>query len=130
MKRRAPKSKQTQSRQRAHAYGISAETYAAWFLRLKGWRILKRRYKTKVGEIDLIAKRGKTVIFVEVKARRSRDAALEAVTLKNQKRVSRAAKIFVSKHPKAGFYTLRFDVVLVCPWQLPEHLPNAFYAKD
>lgn len=90
-------------RQRAHKRGLAAETWAAWYLRLTGWRILKRRYKTKAGEIDLIAKKRKTVAFVEVKARKTRDAALEAVTPASQKRIAKAAKIFVSQHPKAGF---------------------------
>jgi putative endonuclease len=120
----------TQKRRRAHALGLNAESLAAWYLRLTGWRILKRRYKTKAGEIDLIAKRGKTVAFVEVKARKTRRAALEAVTPASQQRIARAAKIFVSQHAKAGFYTLRFDIVIVCPWTLPERIVNAFEARD
>lgn len=119
-----------QKRQKAHALGLSAETWAAWYLRLSGWRILKRRYKTKAGEIDLIAKKRKTVAFVEVKARRTRVAALDAVTPASQRRIVRAAKIFVSEHPKAGFFTLRFDVVVVRPWRLPERIANAFEASD
>lgn len=120
----------TEKRRRAHALGLNAETLAAWYLRLTGWRILKRRYKTKAGEIDLIAKRRKTVAFVEVKARRTRRAALEAVTPASQKRIVRAAKIFVAQHAKAGFYTLRFDIVIVRPWALPERIENAFEAWD
>lgn len=117
-------------RQRAHKRGLAAETWAAWYLRLTGWRILKQRYKTKAGEIDLIAKKRKTVAFVEVKARKTRDAALEAVTPASQKRIAKAAKIFVSQHPKAGFFTLRFDIVVVRPWALPERIENAFEARD
>ncbi|MCV0425995.1 MAG: YraN family protein [Roseibium sp.] len=124
------KSAAADKRRRAYAQGLSAETWAAWYLRLTGWRILKHRYKTKVGEIDLIAKRRKTVAFVEVKARKSRRAALEAVTPASQKRISRAAKIFVAQHPKAGFYTLRFDVIVIRPWALPERIANAFDAWD
>jgi len=120
----------TERRRRAHALGLSAENLAAWYLRLTGWRILKQRYKTKAGEIDLIAKRRKTVAFVEVKARKTRRAALEAVTPASQRRIARAAKIFVSQHAKAGFYTLRFDIVIVRPWALPERIANAFEAKD
>lgn len=120
----------TEQRRRAHALGLSAETLAAWYLRLTGWRILKRRYKTKVGEIDLIAKKRKTVAFVEVKARKNRLAALEAVTPASQQRISRAARIFVTEHPKAGFFTLRFDVIVVRPWALPERISNAFEAWE
>lgn len=121
---------ETDRRRQAHALGLSAETLAAWYLRLTGWRILKRRYKTKAGEIDLIAKRRKTVAFIEVKARKSRQAALEAVTPASQKRISRAAKIFVTEHPKAGFFTLRFDIIVVRPRALPERIANAFQAWE
>ena len=119
-----------EKRRRAYLFGLSAEVLAAWRLRLAGWRILKRRYKTKAGEIDLIAKRRKTVVFVEVKARRTRDAALEAVTPASQARIVRAAKIFIAKHPKAAFYTLRFDVIIVCPWRWPQRIENAFEARE
>lgn len=118
------------SRRRAHSLGLSAEAYAAWYLRLTGWRILKHRYKTKAGEIDLIAKRRKTVAFIEVKARKNRTTALEAVTPASQKRIARAARIFVTEHPKAGFFTLRFDVIVIRPWALPERIANAFEAHD
>lgn len=120
----------SERRRQAHALGLSAESWAAWYLRLTGWRILKRRYKTKAGEIDLIAKRRKTVVFVEVKARKTRRAALEAVTSASQKRISRAAKIFVTEHPKAGFFTLRFDVIVIRPWAWPERIENAFEAWE
>ena len=113
-------------RQKAYHLGLSAENRAAWALRLTGWRILKRRYKTKAGEIDLIARRRKTVAFIEVKARRSREAAMEAVTPASQRRIVKAAKIFISEHPKAVFFTLRFDVVIVRPWRWPERIVNAF----
>ncbi|MEP3045208.1 MAG: YraN family protein [Roseibium sp.] len=121
---------ETEKRRRAQSLGLSAETWAAWYLRLTGWRILKHRYKTRVGEIDLIAKRRKTVAFIEVKARRNRTAALEAVTPASQKRIGRAARIFVTEHPKAGFFTLRFDVIIIRPWALPERIANAFEAHD
>ncbi|WP_422020505.1 YraN family protein [Roseibium sp.] len=120
----------TESRRKAHTRGLSSENFAAWYLRLTGWRILKQRYKTKAGEIDLIAKKRKTVAFIEVKARKSRQAALEAVTPASQQRIVRAAKIFVSEHPKAGFFTLRFDVMIIRPWALPERIVNAFEARD
>jgi len=121
---------ETQRRKKAYGLGLSAESRAAWALRLTGWRILKRRYKTKAGEIDLIAKKGKTVAFVEVKARKTRRAAMEAVSPTNQRRIIRAARIFVAEHPKAGFHSLRFDVVIVRPWRWPERIANAFQAVD
>jgi putative endonuclease len=117
-------------RQKAHDLGLSAENRVAWALRLTGWRILKRRYKTKAGEIDLIAKRRKTVAFIEVKARRSREAAMDAVTPASQRRIVKAAKIFIAEHPKAAFFTLRFDVVIVRPWRWPERIANAFQPHE
>lgn len=120
----------SETRRKAHALGLSAESRAAWYLRLTGWRILKRRYKTRVGEIDLIVKKRKTVAFVEVKARKTRQAAMDAVTPASQERITRAAKIFVSEHPKAGFFTLRFDVIIIRPWTLPERIENAFEARE
>ena len=125
-----PRKNAVERRRRSHAWGLSAEGWAAWYLRLTGWRILKHRYKTRAGEIDLIAKRRKTVVFVEVKARKTREAALEAVTPASQKRISRAARVFVSEHAKAGFYALRFDVIIIRPWALPERIENAFEAWD
>ncbi|MBO6758024.1 MAG: YraN family protein [Roseibium sp.] len=117
-------------REAAYRLGLSAEARAAWALRLTGWQILKQRYKTKAGEIDLIAKKRKTVAFIEVKARRTRDAALDAVTPASRRRIVKAAKIFVAEHPKAGFYTLRFDVMIVRPLAWPERVENAFQADD
>jgi putative endonuclease len=96
---------ETRKRRKAHDRGLSAENRAAWALRLTGWRILKRRYKTAAGEIDLIAKKRKTVAFIEVKARRTREEAFAAVTPASQKRIVRAARIFVAEHPKAVFFT-------------------------
>ncbi|MFD1697447.1 YraN family protein [Roseibium aestuarii] len=120
----------TSNRRRAYRLGLAAETRAALALRLTGWRILKRRYKTPSGEIDLIAKRGKVVAFIEVKARRSREAGLEAVTLTARRRIVKAARHFIAGHPKAVFYTLRFDVMIVRPWRWPERIENAFPAHD
>ncbi|WP_428651568.1 YraN family protein [Roseibium sp.] len=125
---KGPQTSPSEKRRRAHALGLSAEVWAAWYLRLTGWRILKHRYKTRAGEIDLIAKRRKTVAFIEVKARNSRAAALEAVTPASRRRISNAARIFVTEHPKAGFFTLRFDVIVIRPWALPEKIENAFEA--
>lgn len=120
----------TRNRRRAHARGLSAEYRAAWALRLTGWRILKNRYKTKLGEIDLIAKKGKTVAFIEVKARKTREEALAAVTPASQRRIVNAARQFIAEHPKAVFFTLRFDVMIVRPWRWPERVTNAFEGQE
>ena len=97
--------------------GIKAEEMAAWFLRLRGYKILERRYKTPVGEIDLIARRGGCTIFVEVKARGTMDDALYAVQPKQAGRVMRAGEYYMARH-NLNNQDVRFDVIAVRP---PSH---------
>lgn len=113
-------------RQRAYRHGLSAELAAALFLAAKGYRPLARRYRTPLGEIDLIVKRRDTVVFAEVKARASLIEAMDALTPAAARRISGAADIWLSRHPRAAALTLRFDLVLILPWRLPHHVPNAF----
>jgi putative endonuclease len=118
----------TPERQAAETRGRRAETLAAWFLRLKGYRVLATRYKTPVGEIDLIVRRGRQVAFVEVKARDSHDAAVLAVTPANRRRIARAAAAWLASHPAAAGLDLRFDVIVAAPRRWPRHLVGAFDA--
>jgi len=113
-------------KQRAYRLGHHAEWLAALWLMAKGYRLLARRYRTKLGEIDLIVKRGRTVAFVEVKARASVNAAEDAVTGEAERRIRNAADIWLARHPKAEGLTFRFDMVLIAPWRAPKHLVNAF----
>lgn len=117
------------SRRRAHHRGHKAETWAALLLRLKGYRILARRYKTPVGEIDLIVRRGRVVAFVEVKARADQDQARESITERQRRRIARAATHFIALNPGLADADLRFDAVLVSPGALPTHLPGAWRAE-
>lgn len=116
----------TDRRRGAEWRGRVAEAVAAWFLRLKGYSVLARRYKTPVGEIDLIVRRGSTVAFVEVKHRPDELAAIEAVTAAGRARIARAAAIWVSRHPGAFHMDHRFDVVLVPSRKMPRHLMSVF----
>ena len=98
---------------------------------LKGYRILARRARTPAGEIDLIAKRGRTVAFVEVKARKTKIAALEAVTPRAQGRIIRAAELWMARHSEFADNDWRFDIVAVLPGRFlpfgwPEHFPDAW----
>jgi putative endonuclease len=115
-------------RRRAERAGLRAEALAAWYLRLKGYRILAMRYRTPVGEIDIVARHWGTLVFVEVKARRSAEEygmALEAV---NARRISRAAGHYLA-HRRLNLDTdMRFDVIFLAPRQWPRHLINAFGA--
>lgn len=113
-------------RLRAFRLGLTAETRAVWLLRLTGWRILARRWTMGTGEVDIVALRGRTLAFVEVKARSTLDAALEAVTPRQQQRIRRGAEAFLAKRPAYAGYVVSFDLVLVAPGRLPKRLPNAF----
>jgi putative endonuclease len=123
------KAKITLTRQQREKRGRDAESAAALWLRLKGYRILDRRVKTPKGEIDLIASKGKMLIFVEVKAREEMGKALDAVTPELQRRVQDAANIWVSRKPKLANWLWRFDIVLIAPGGLPRHMRDAWRAE-
>lgn len=109
--------------------GIWAEIIAALYLTLKGYRILVRRYKTRYGEIDLVARRGRYIVFIEVKARPNRQIGLEAITPKSQQRILNAATAFVQRHPIYQNYVWRFDAMVVSPRALPYHITDAWRAS-
>ncbi|MBI3452792.1 MAG: YraN family protein [Rhodospirillales bacterium] len=113
-------------RVRAQRRGRFAEHLAAWRLRLAGYRILARGYRTPVGEIDLIVRRGGVVAFVEVKARPDLASAAEAVGGAQRTRIARAAMAFLAARAELRNAALRFDVVLVAPWRLPRHIADAW----
>lgn len=115
------------SRAEREARGRRGEGLAAWYLRLKGWRVLARRVRTPRGEIDLVARRGRTVAFVEVKWRATaaeRDSAIDPWRLR---RVVAAAEALVPRFVKPGDEQ-RIDVVLLAPGHLPRHIVNATLA--
>ncbi|MBB4301980.1 putative endonuclease [Rhodobium orientis] len=118
--------KDTGKRRAAFRRGLSAEAIAAMFLRVKGYRILARRFRSGRGEIDLVARRGDTVAFVEVKARSTAEAAIEAVDARTRARIAAAANAWIARQPDDPAATYRFDVVLIVPGRLPVHLVNAF----
>ena len=108
------------------AKGHRAEWLAAWALRLKGYRILAVRHRTRLGEIDLVARRGDTVAIVEVKARATLEAAMEAVTPAAQGRIARAADLWLARQRDHARLSLRFDIVAVLPRRWPVHIPDAW----
>lgn len=110
----------------AEARGRRAESLAAWALRLKGWRILARRARTPLGELDLVARRGGLVIFVEVKARATGDDALAAIDPSKQARLVRAARAFLARRPDLATCRLRFDAIAVESGAWPRHIAGAF----
>ncbi len=111
------------ARRRADARGRRAETIAAWWLRLKGYSILARRVATPVGEIDLVAVRAGTLVFVEVKARAHLDQALLALNPAALRRVSRAARLLAGQYAaRVRPVAVRIDAVLVVPRHWPHHI--------
>lgn len=120
-------SKPGTSRQAAERRGRRGEIWAELFLRAKFYKILQRRYKTPLGEIDLIVRRGKTVVFVEVKQRNSAALYGQALEAVNQRRIARAADWFQSRHPQYAGFDFRFDVIFLAPRRWPSHLSNAFF---
>jgi putative endonuclease len=116
----------SERRVRAYRSGLFAESIVALLLRLKGNRILARRYKTPVGEIDLVALKGKRLTFVEVKRRRSFDDAAEALPTRARRRIVRAAQYWLAAHPTYNGHDMRFDVVLTAPWSWPQIVEDAF----
>ncbi|MDY0029983.1 MAG: YraN family protein [Pseudobdellovibrionaceae bacterium] len=106
--------------------GILAEIYAAFYLVfLKNFRMRSWRYKTPVGEIDLVMRSGNTIIFVEVKCRPSRDEGVSCVTQKMQSRIARAAQYYMAGNAGGEIADLRFDVVVVSGFRV-WHLDNAW----
>jgi putative endonuclease len=117
-------------RQVAFKFGLSAESRAAAYLFAKGHRIVARRWRSPVGEIDIVARRRGTLIFVEVKARERLDDAAEAVIVRQQRRIIAAAEAWLAAHPEDANRDIRFDVVLVAPKSLPRHIMAAFDASN
>ncbi len=114
------------TRQRAEKRGRQAERIAAWWLRLKGWQIVARRARTPLGEVDLVARRGSMIAFVEVKARATAAALDLAIDERRLARVAAAAEILWHDYAKAGD-DMRIDVILLAPGRPPRHLTNVWH---
>ena len=113
------------NRQEAEKRGRGAERLAAWYLRLRGWRILAQRARVPGGEVDIVARRGRTLAFVEVKARASDDAAALALDQYRLRRVAVAAERLAPRFMQAGD-DIRIDALFVVPGRWPRHLPNVW----
>ena len=117
-------------RRQTYERGLRAEWVAAWWLRCHGYRVLARRLRTPAGEIDLVIRRGHTLAIVEVKRRETEEAALYAVSPRQQRRLARAARFalarFAGRSGTGPLPDLRFDLVTIRPWRLPRHYPDAW----
>jgi putative endonuclease len=110
----------------AERAGRWAERLAAWRLLLAGYRVVARNYRCPAGEIDLVVRRGRTLVFVEVKARATLADAAEAIQAYQQQRIRNAASAFLARHPRLAACDLRFDAVLVIPGRWPRHVADAW----
>jgi putative endonuclease len=112
--------------------GRAAEFVAGLLLMLKGYRVLARRLSTGAGtgagEVDLVARRGRTLAFVEVKSRADMAAAAESIRPEQRRRIVRAAESYIAKRPALRDLEVRFDAILVAPGRWPRHFPGAWRA--
>ncbi|MGB0935188.1 MAG: YraN family protein [Alphaproteobacteria bacterium] len=108
-----------------YRWGLISEWLSAWALRLKGYTILAQRYRTSMGEIDLIAKRGNALRFVEVKARPDLLQGMESISANQRRRIEKSATIFIGQ---AGLEAaeIAFDAMVVCPYRWPKHVQHAW----
>lgn len=113
-------------KRRSERKGRRAEWLAALALMLKGYRIVSLRYRTPVGEIDLVARKGNLIAFVEVKARKDFATGVDAVSHSAQRRIVAAGELFISRQPDSSRLSWRHDIVVVSPWRWPVHLEDAF----
>ncbi|CAN1486230.1 COG0792 Predicted endonuclease distantly related to archaeal Holliday junction resolvase [Rhabdaerophilaceae bacterium] len=111
------------TRRDAYLFGLDAEYWAELLLRAKGYRILARRFLASGAEIDLVAKRGRTLVFIEVKARPSLEQAAHAISAQKLARIARAARAFLARLP-AMPETVRCDAILIAPGHFPRHIQS------
>ena len=118
------------ARFRNYRRGHRGEWLAALALMAKGYRIVARRYRTPLGEIDLIARRGDLVLIVEVKVRPSLIEAMDAVGFQSARRIEAAADLWLARQRDYARLSVRFDLVAVLPRRWPVHVPNVFHGRN
>jgi putative endonuclease len=116
----------SEKRKKAYRRGIFAEVICIFWLRLKGYRIIAKRMRNNQGEIDIIARQKSMMCFIEVKVRKTREDALESITARQRQRIANAANLFLAQHAKYAGLDDRFDIMLVVPFRLPQHIPHAW----
>ncbi len=114
------------TRRSAERKGHKGETIAVIWLMLKGYRIVARRYKTKIGEVDIIARKRDVVAMVEVKARNSVGEAMDAVDRTTMRRIEAAGDIWLAKQRDFARLSVRYDLVAILPRKWPVHVKRLF----
>ena len=123
MRRSSPASR---DRVAAERLGRWAELCCVWRLRLAGYQVLSRRFRTPLGEIDIVARRGEVLVFVEVKARADTDAALFSVRERQLQRMARAGESFIARYPRFAMAARRYDIMVLGRGSWPTHVPDAW----
>jgi len=117
---------QKNNRQKNWRYGLIAEAICTLSLRLRGYRILARRFETPLGEIDIIARRGNLIAFIEAKARQNLELAAHSIGKQQQSHIARAAELFMQRHSSLAQCQLRFDAMLIAPRRIPRYIRDAW----
>jgi putative endonuclease len=119
----------TTKHRKAYRQGLRQELFCALLLICKGYRILRRRYRSPYGEIDLVARRGKELVFLEIKYRRNMLEARHAITYTQRQRIERAALAYLQQFHLPLNTPFRFDAIFCAPRHFPHHLPNAWVSS-
>ncbi len=114
----------------SYNYGLICELLALIFLTLKLYRIISWRYKTNVGEIDIIASKKNTIIFIEVKARKDKTLLHYSLTTKQQQRILKASNLFIKYNRKWHKKSLRYDLIVINKIFNFTHIKNAWNCSD
>lgn len=117
----------TRTRRQAEARGRRAEGWAALWLMLKGYRILAMRKKTASGELDIVARKGRILAIIEVKARHTLEEGINALTWHQQQRIIRGTSSFIGQRRQYAGLNIRYDLIVIRPWRLPHHSRQAFW---
>lgn len=120
-----PPNASAHKKKKAYSRGLWAEFIACMFLRLKGYRLLEKRFRTKVGEVDLIMQKGGILHFIEVKTRRRFIDAALAISPQQKKRIKKAATYYLYAHPHNG--PIQFDAILVKKGMHIKHIQNEYF---
>jgi len=113
----------TAKKRSIYYFGLIAESLAAIYLRCKFYRIIAKRYKSPFGEVDIIAKNGNWLIFIEIKARKD-TSLMDFISKRQQNRINMAAQFFLLKHPKYQNHHLRFDAIIMNKYFWPTHFKS------
>ena len=114
----------------ARRRGLLAETLCVVWLLILGYRVLAQRLRTPVGEIDILALRGDVLAVIEVKARRTRAAALESITAQQRGRLQRAVQWFIAGRPDLAALRIRFDVIAIILWRWPVRIIDSWRPEN